>query len=1267
MYANLNVRTREVINRLTSNRSVRLGIKTIEAFTQEEARILSVMAQNLETPRSGEALVEKVLELLEQSQDRGGQSNDPGSEHRKAGDSTLENAKKRMDWRVGRVKAYSFRGLAPAGMEWEHDFEGESHLLYGPNGCGKSSLLGAVSWCLTGRIFRDDRPPSPPEDVRVFPITEGVRGATARPDALSLMDESRQSTSPNEEYWVAVQLLGKGPTGDGEEVWVRRHSTGGISRSLDGSSWAQIESVAEVGIGELDAELRILMPARVSHVRFGKGSDLIHVFSQIVGLDDLEAIAGLAHSFCRTLRRQATDIRNGALAREGEKVPGLVEAIRQTAGGPAKVLPSYAAVAGDTRKLEDVEEFLKATDDAIANKQKRLAADLGVRIPEEGTRKYLASKEKLANLPGQVQDAINELEKPLAQLFPTSLGFDVPSGESLQELERKLTAFEEQARKRVSERLEWANREIEDERATLMLVAARHFLEGSEDCPVCTQDLTRVPHIKRELETLRPLAARPHLSKPIEDLERALLDQLASIVSAKEGEAGGTTLCERILSDWRALKESRFRDFLSSIASRVDGDVDTTAEKARVGGEPKALGLAEGYGDEFRAAFSGLREGLRTARTYIRLCRSMSNYSADVAKALTSILLAPAQEGMPDSLKAVLERGRVTNRDIIGLDDVRRAADDLVSTLKAQKELSAVIDRLRRLANAGEATKRLSVAVRGEVAELVKGLEGQMAEYFSRLYDNEILSFDMLTTGHAANPNIRDEMNVYLRAGNERIPMGPFCNQGRVRALVLSLIFALLEKSQGALGVVVLDDPTLSLDDEHKARFVDRLVGPLLSEGQVILATHYENFYEFALPVFANAERLQMPPRRGEADSVAFEPADLLERVATSLLQPDCSWREVGGNLRRWAERAVATLSGYCPEPFFRFSDIRGTVEAYARIADPRVATGNRSEIVAALRSAEFVRIMHRLHHNEEVTCTDVKDALARLKDCKKAVDTEIRRFKTLYQHHLLGRAVDARPSVEVLSLKDRLEACELNIVGTAAAAHNGVGVSWGEHLTTELAGLQAAIVTLDTISPIAQIGQCLLLDPVDNAPEDGDLVVVETEDGKRYVRRYWTHHDHNVFLEAPNTTDLYAPINLTKGKHSMRRIVGVLFRAVDKVGDVGNEWVPRNFPYPVFERALGVRVRGDSLKPILRDRQIALVHELANVTELDSGQLACIDIADVGTVIKRCYPSPSEWILSAVTNDVEAPMAVKAADIRRIYKIIGALFELSNEREEGA
>jgi len=65
-------------------------------------------------------------------------------------------------------------------------------------------------------------------------------------------------------------------------------------------------------------------------------------------------------------------------------------------------------------------------------------------------------------------------------------------------------------------------------------------------------------------------------------------------------------------------------------------------------------------------------------------------------------------------------------------------------------------------------------------------------------------------------------------------------------------------------------------------------------------------------------------------------------------------------------------------------------------------------------------------------------------------------------------------------------------------------------------------------------------------------------------------------------------------------------------------------------------------------------------------GTLACVDIRDVGAVIKRCYADKDEWVLSPVNMvDVEKPMRVDPEDILHVYEVIGIIFKMTTVEDE--
>lgn len=500
-------------------------------------------------------------------------------------------------------------------------------------------------------------------------------------------------------------------------------------------------------------------------------------------------------------------------------------------------------------------------------------------------------------------------------------------------------------------------------------------------------------------------------------------------------------------------------------------------------------------------------------------------------------------------------------------------------------------------------------------------------------------------------------------AGNKLVPAEPFCNAGRLRALALSFVFALLDQSKGTLALLILDDPALSFDDDHMARFIDELVASSLEQRQVLLATHYYEFYHRAEPAFSGAERLQLPPRRTTTDRVSFEPLDLLERVETALKEGGGVWLEMAINLRKWAERTLDTISGYCPEPFIVSDVFSQNLASYKSVTDRRVATPNRDVIIRAFTSRKFERVKNASAHGSTVppSPTEVKDGLNVLIGCRKAVKKEIKKFKELYRHRQLGRALPSRPTSQFLSLRTVLRGATLDVVATAAAATDRAGVDSIETTEIRLDGCQVALITQDILDPIARRGQYVLLDPHDKLPDDEDLVLVETQTGKRYARRFWDF-DKGPYLEGVNPTSCFPPVQIKAGLYNVRRIVGVLFDGPGAMVSDGSdeEWCPPSVDAAKnISKLKAVRVVKTSMEPLARDGQLVLIHQRDAKAELRAGDLACVNADDVDNVIKRCYPGKEEWILCPVNPTiVEDPICVDAGKIRQAYPLAGVLFE---------
>jgi hypothetical protein len=173
---------------------------------------------------------------------------------------------------------------------------------------------------------------------------------------------------------------------------------------------------------------------------------------------------------------------------------------------------------------------------------------------------------------------------------------------------------------------------------------------------------------------------------------------------------------------------------------------------------------------------------------------------ATIAAVLTKTIKHVDDGGNPDSLATVVSRGNAARERIAAVTGVRRNVQLLWKSQRELDSFRAHACLLREVAQATLATKALGQTARTEALALISAVEPRMKRYYAHLYD-DVFKVDLVTSGHAANPNVKDEINVYFRAGDERVPVTPFSNAGRLRALMLCFIFAMLDESKGSLGL----------------------------------------------------------------------------------------------------------------------------------------------------------------------------------------------------------------------------------------------------------------------------------------------------------------------------------------------------------------------------------------------------------------------------------------------------------------------------------
>ena len=124
---------------------IELG-KELLSIATLETMLSNYQKGNLDTSiSSAEIFVESCLETLKSLESK---SDVPKED-------ALNTQNVPGDWRIASILAKNFRGLTEWNGEFEFNFDRKPYFLFGLNGSGKTNILGAIIWCLTGMCLKD--------------------------------------------------------------------------------------------------------------------------------------------------------------------------------------------------------------------------------------------------------------------------------------------------------------------------------------------------------------------------------------------------------------------------------------------------------------------------------------------------------------------------------------------------------------------------------------------------------------------------------------------------------------------------------------------------------------------------------------------------------------------------------------------------------------------------------------------------------------------------------------------------------------------------------------------------------------------------------------------------------------------------------------------------------------------------------------------------------------------------------------------------------
>ncbi|UVK35986.1 ATP-binding protein (plasmid) [Mesorhizobium sp. AR10] len=1173
---------------------------------------------------------------------------------------TTRPASQQQQWQLVGITAHRFRGLhrhcddsGAAPKLFSLDLSRQATLFRGFNGAGKTSLISAICWCLTGYGYRSQGLPS----YLHVPITVQIAhdGESAEPNAtfelppiVPIPTEKELLAvdgQPKVDTWVRLKFRS---LIDGSEVEVERR----LERDGKKTFKTTANGLDKLGLSDLALQIGTLMPGIAAATRFDDKTTLSQAVSTLTGLRPL------AHFGSRSERlyERLTDKYPKLATEEEERCEAAAVKQVATLGDLLKNsddLPDLSCVVAPDETAPDAwKEGLGRAEELLKSAEEQAAADARLIL---GSLPLLATEREIKGFDAAIKSAKNCFSSAALKGLPSmqlAQGLGELSDDDLTNAETVLRDIECEAAALV-EQLSHAERA--DRIRLYGLVAkwhdATHPGHAFTSCPVCERDLLQPGAIPRDalldksvveaLEDARKAdAALLKTGAEWErDTKKSLRDRLPEKVRRFVDEAVPDNLASVYGA---ALSKEVFElsEFPASLQTMAKGVAGLCSAAWRDAPEREPL-----HGVNLPVAIPD-NEQLRAAMKRVRRAMALSRYRAANADFARSAVLRvmrpdtdeaelPANErtiqGQLNVLRAFLEAATV----FAGL---RRQLSQIKDTCERWAKARTRIEKLARAAKAVEPFKSFSSLVHNQVAGLITDLQQQATAWSQRMYKAHFVQAPEYA---GLDPAKSDGFTFLAAQGKHLVEAHHVMNASALRAYLSAFVLALWQQvwsRSGGISTILMDDPQDLLDPGNVANLA-ATVPWLMAEGMTPLIVSNDFGFIPAIEAFVAAHK-------GSAGAVRTE---IWEFSAISTSKCTVSLAPVADEVRVRCEDWQKTNPNDVglARAFVHPVRVRVEIKLWDLLAsDPSVMQDptlgdllgkianarNRGEkpfneepfrrlleLPALKAGAPFRDVINKAHHGraDQITPVDADIVKQEYEDVFSAIDAcwlaHARFMGRLPPEEAVAEARRATPDLKLVTLRDT----PISVVGRLAARAAGAPLTTIEHATDQLDLSSFGDVSLftlraPTLGLVAFPGQTLIVSATAEV-KNGDLAVVRTS-GRTYARRIGIDKSDlsRIALETMPSTNPRAPQThfVQRSSAHLAKVIGVLFDETP-TGKSQNEAVETDRS-PILEQVVAAAgVVGDSAFPVALDAGHVLLGIALNLSLLDGRILAVVTRAD--------------------------------------------------------
>ena len=1201
---------------------------------------------------------------------------------------TTERGKK--SWRVITLKAQNFRGLTDFdGEEFFFNFDGKPFFLYGSNGSGKTSILSALTWCFTGMCIKERCEPGDEATcgIELFEKSDATTPLMNNwPFVVTVPHNKtiRELTSLIPSCTVEVKLVDE----NGKTVWVKRtlsEKTKSTFKVFSGED--KKINKDDLEIYDLDLELSLLMPARIMNIRFEPGSKISENLISVAGLDALLELGGITRRFASLVARYKTgEVKNAADLRDEAQTFELSTKTEENHEIWLEIDKAYDDLHKKENETDDIYKvrILKKQTEMLTEKAqnefKTISDKIGVAPKTHDEKKDLIEALRQARI------TIGESSKDWEELK----NWRLITNEVIQDTTKALNEMVKKTSSDLSDQYSlWLENEERKGLLNVKTIAATYCKETNnyETCPVCERKLP--DDIVKELHSLAKQKRK--LAYNLKHYVRDLNEKLESCIPTEIDNINTSLPIIKQLRNiiiqnvWRYIEPlGKLKD---EFGTRVKDLIDSLPEQEVI--DKSKPFRKDDWDKNFIKHIENIENFVITCKDKLSIAKWIEKNINRIDSFLEDNIfkepkIPKAEESETESLISNLKRLENYAEQFQNIDRIRAS---LVSAsgkfLKADShrenaEKSGIIHQY--LSKLKELDRYASILLSNEL-HLVSA---DMKEFYNDLYPTDAIRLDKIAS-QKSRAGTKPDYRFRLKWTDEvLVDAEPVANLGRIRALLWSFAFALIEKYNPALKTIIIDDPVISLDDYHAQNMVESIIAQKLAgKYQPIVTIHQEHLLHERWGRDPHGENIgfaKVLTRDANHRNCRIQPSWKPLMIAIKNFKNDRDkWDDVIAQARIALENHLKALAPYLTTTDVSTETLDGIINILKQIRDGKKNATSISCYVnvgslVALYEKETAKIVLNigLHGGEGRSNLGPHDADRIVKDYQKWRD-EIKKRYVEIEKALIRKAsktailVDSPTKPE--HIKNVLIKLEFDnpIFELGEVAAEGDFTVFAEN-PAEMKSfvwppLYYGILTGHGCRPLAWEGQIVLF--TENLPiKNGDMALIQTKNGNFLRRVYQTPINHETETGwtgvAINPTQSEIKPELFRDEEiSIYKFTGVLFPVEsERMANAklpGGEVVDYKGPWPSVLKSIArnelylVKVKGNSAEPIALNGQYLLIEKTDVFDKSLNMMPCCVVLNDNRSLFKRfCFSVGSKSRILLQPFNVAEPHPVIEAILSR-------------------